>query len=250
MMKFIDKYKAILCPDPSEGEILPIIGVSTYLRKVISAWEFIELDQPLKSRNTKILEYRAEEKPFWNIHVALAFIADKLQPKSYLEIGVRTGGSMVKVIGTARPEHIVAMDIWTGSYASFPNFLEYTQQQLLSFQDKKGRISIIEYIQGDSHKELKKLIDQNRTFDLITVDGDHSLEGAREDIEDALHLLSARGAIVFDDIIHPSHKYLLGLVYEIKRRHPNLTLLFNTTQDNGCAIFLKNIKWKSLCGMK
>jgi predicted O-methyltransferase YrrM len=230
----------------SEDLLRSVIGDTIYQMKVLHSWRSIELDAPLMSRQTHMLRNIGEKVPFWNIHVALAFLADRLQPESYLEIGVRTGGSMVQVLGASKPQRVVAMDLWDGSYSSLPNTLAYTQTQLERFQAGTCKSFNIRYVQGNSHIEMKKLIRQGLTFDLITVDGDHTMEGAREDLEDAISMLSHRGAIVFDDIIHKSFPFLLTLTYQIRDKHPDLTLLLNTSQDNGCAIFLKNISWDSI----
>jgi ADP-heptose:LPS heptosyltransferase/predicted O-methyltransferase YrrM len=245
MTQYIRSFKAARQP-VREEEILPVIGGERYQKMVLDAWQFIELDAPLQLRRQTLRENTATGKSFWNNHVALAFLADRLQPRSYLEVGVRTGGSMVQVLAAANPGEVVAMDLWEGEYASLPNHVGYTRNQLQKFQERIGKASPLQFIHGDSHLELKELIRQGRSFDLVTIDGDHSLEGAREDLEDALRLLGPRGAIVFDDITHVAHKYLLGLVHEICRRFPYLGVLFNTSQDNGCAIFLKNIQWQEL----
>ncbi len=249
MKEYISHFKssidlqAVTIP---EDITLPIIGDPYYQQKVLDTWQFIELDAPLEARRKTIQDNIKSKQSFWNIHVALAFIADKIQPKTYLEVGVRTGGSMVQVLSAANPEYTVAIDLWNGDYSSLPNNLNYTKNQLKNFQNRIKKTLEIVYIQGNSHKKLKELINQGKTFALITVDGDHSLEVAREDIEDAIKLLANQGAIIFNDIIHISFKYLLNLVYEIKNKYPHLTLLLNTSQDNGCAVFLKNIQWESL----
>ena len=46
------------------------------------------------------------------------------------------------------------------------------------------------------------------TFDLITVDGDHTPRGARRDILDVLPRLRIGGVLVFDDVRHPYHPKL------------------------------------------
>jgi len=48
-------------------------------------------------------------------------------------------------------------------------------------------------------------------FDLITVDGDHSEEGAFDDLLNVIPHLNVGGILVFDDIAHPTHPYLLGV---------------------------------------
>ena len=247
MARYIESYRAARQQAPSEAAILPVIGNVLYQRQVLEAWQHIELDTPLLERRQIMQENIGAGRSYWNNHVALAFLADRLQPDSYLEVGVRTGGSLVQVLAGSTPRRVVAMDFWDGEYSSLPNHVEYTRNQVQRFQDRLGKAIPIEFIQGDSHLKLKDLIGQGSSFELITIDGDHTLEGAREDLEDALKLLGPKGAILFDDIIHVAHKYLLNLVHEICHRHPELGVLLNSSQDNGCAIFLRNISWQELC---
>ena len=57
---------------------------------------------------------------------------------------------------------------------------------------------------GNSHKVLPTLFRERPelTFDLITVDGDHTPRGARRDILDVLPRLRIGGVLVFDDVRH------------------------------------------------
>lgn len=225
---------------PDQFLVSEIIGDTKYQQKVLIAWSYIQTDAPIDKRK-KWMRYNIQNNiPFWNIHVALTYTALKLKPENYLEVGVRIGGSMVQVLNAWIPPKITAVDIWSGEYASLPNTIEFTQKQLNKFLESTQKMTSIEYIHGDSHDVLKNLIAQGRKYKLITIDGDHTLEGAEEDLEDAVKLLDSSGAIVFDDITHPSHKYLLDLSIQFADKH-NLQIVINTHQDNGCAIFLKNI---------
>ena len=59
----------------------------------------------------------------------------------------------------------------------------------------------------------------NLFFDLITIDGDHSLKGALRDIKNVLPRLKIGGAIIFDDISSHEHMYLKKLwTKEIKNK--------------------------------
>ena len=71
-------------------------------------------------------------------------------------------------------------------------------------------------IQSDSHYVLPLL---SGKFDLIYIDGDHSAEGCRQDLEDCLHLLPPRGIILVDDIDNPNHSYLLQVVESFVAKH-------------------------------
>ena len=224
-----------------EEQTLPVIGDPYYQKKVVQAWSFTEIDAPIQERKHLMVRNIEDGDFFWNIHVALAFLAERLQPKNYLEIGVRTGCSLVPVLHNSEIREAVAIDIWEGSYAGIPNTKEYAQNQINTYKARTNNQCRIDFIQGDSHKHLKELVKSGKKFDLITVDGDHTENGAWEDLEDATRLLADTGAIVFDDIIHSSHSYLRQVVDRFQKRHPDFTALINSKQDNGCAVFLKGV---------
>ena len=48
-------------------------------------------------------------------------------------------------------------------------------------------------------------------FDLITVDGDHRIHGAKTDMRNVIKRLKVGGILVFDDIVSPHHPYLAKL---------------------------------------
>jgi ADP-heptose:LPS heptosyltransferase/peptidoglycan/xylan/chitin deacetylase (PgdA/CDA1 family)/predicted O-methyltransferase YrrM len=233
-----------------EKEALATVGSVKYQRKTLDAWSHIELDSPLLFRKESMEQHIENGSPFWNIHVALAFVGSRFQPRSYLEVGVRTGASMVQVLYNSSPVQVTGVDLWSGNYASLPNALDFAKMQIARFQQGVGQQSPIELVQGNSHVILKQLIMQMRKYELITVDGDHSDAGAMSDLEDAYLLLEERGIIVFDDIIHPSFPTLLSVIQEFARRHPDLQLIFNTTQDNGTALLLRGITWNTLKGYR
>jgi ADP-heptose:LPS heptosyltransferase/predicted O-methyltransferase YrrM/glycosyltransferase involved in cell wall biosynthesis len=224
---------------PDEDLLMPVIGDPYYLERVLEAWNHIELDAPLRGRQSTIRKHLTKGTSFWNVHVGIAFLASRLKPRRYLEIGVRTGGSFVQALYNAPIEEAVAVDMWAGSYSGLPNTKDYTVSQIDRFQTEVRRIPEIKYIHGNSHVELKKLIEAKCRFDLINVDGDHTEAGAIEDLEDAVRLLNPRGAIVFDDVIHVSFRFLLDVAKQFVERHPEFTLLLNTSQDNGTALFVR-----------
>ena len=56
-------------------------------------------------------------------------LADKLQPENYLEIGVRTGGSLIPLVHNCAVKEVIAVDLWAGSYSGVYNTAEYTESQ-------------------------------------------------------------------------------------------------------------------------
>ena len=77
---------------------------------------------------------------------------------------------------------------------------------------------------GNSHQTLPQFWSDNRNpqqIDLIFVDGDHTYAGAKLDMDISFQHLADGGALVFDDISHPSHPDLEQLWEETKIRYPD-----------------------------
>jgi predicted O-methyltransferase YrrM len=145
---------------------------------------------------------------YGDIATSLTAASMTLKPSSYLEIGVRRGRSMAVVASTVPSCAIVGIDLWIPNYAEMDSpGPDYVREELR----RVGHTGTVELISGDSHKVLPELLQKRPylTFDLITVDGDHSPQGARRDLNDTLPRLRIGGAVVFDDIAHPLHPQLL-----------------------------------------
>lgn len=146
----------------------------------------------------------------------VSWLARELQPKNYLEVGVRRGFSMAMTAARSPETEIFGFDMWMKNYADAPNpgalFVE-------SEMRKVGYKKKIRFINGDSHQTLPAFFGDKRAsvrsrlklaltvknrpakFDLIVIDGDHSLLGAYQDLLDAMPHCAVGGAIVFDDIL-------------------------------------------------
>lgn len=130
-----------------------------------------------------------------------------LQPRNFLEIGVRRGRSLAVVADAVPGCHLVGFDLWVPDYAGMPNpGPDFVRGQLQSI----GHRGEVELIGGDSHATVPRYFADHPgvMFDLINVDGDHSEAGARADLEAVLPHLAVGGVIVMDDIVHPQHRYL------------------------------------------
>lgn len=123
-------------------------------------------------------------------------------PENYLEIGVRRGRSLCSAIADSPNTDVYAFDMWQENYAGNNNpGAVLVEEELAKFQYQGRAI----FIDGDSKKTVPEFLSAHPElkFDLITVDGDHSVEGAWEDLSNVLPRLSVGGVIVFDDTANP-----------------------------------------------
>ncbi len=107
-------------------------------------------------------------------------------PTSALEIGVQEGNSTEAIV-KAFPylRHLTLCDDWgrVDGGTGRGNH-DHVEQRL----DALGYQGHREYLDGKSQNTVPALIREGRTFDLVHVDGDHSPDGARCDLENALRL--------------------------------------------------------------
>lgn len=161
-----------------------------------------------------------------------------LNPRNYLEIGVRRGRS-VCIVARGCPEvDITAFDMWIANYANMENpGPAFVSNELISH----GHKGSIEFIDGDSHQTVPYYFSQNpdKTFDLITVDGDHSPPGAMNDLCNVIPHLSIGGIVVFDDISHPSHPYLIKVWQKALELFPFLIGYEFTEMGYGVAFAIR-----------
>lgn len=152
-----------------------------------------------------------------DINTVLLGLTRRLAPASYLEIGVRRGRSMAMVVSQAPACRIVGFDLWVENYAGMENpgpRLVRDELARLGFAGK------LDFVDGDSRETVPRYFEQHpgEFFDIITVDGDHSTDGARRDLQNVMPRLKIGGALVFDDISNQSHPSLLSVWKETVER--------------------------------
>ncbi len=142
-----------------------------------------------------------------DINSALIAISKNLDIQNYMEIGVRRGRSMTMLASNSPMANLYGFDMWIENYCGSenpgPEFVK-NELQKVNFQ---GNIS---FIDGDSKKTVPKFFKENPDiyFDVITVDGDHSIGGAQKDLNNVIKRLKIGGILVFDDISSQEHPYL------------------------------------------
>ena len=153
-----------------ENKLLPIINV--------------KLEGNIYSKNNTNLKYNNLESKRYNI----INLIKKHNPKNVLEIGFNSGFSSLLMKMTDENINLTCIDINEHEYV-IPCFNTITS-------DYKDNMMII---LKPSQTALQELILQNIKYDLIHIDGDHSLSGARKDLELCLKLSHSNTVIIFDD---------------------------------------------------
>lgn len=154
----------------------------------------------------------------WLDNAIIAHAASELlEPRRALEIGVRRGFASCAIVAGNPNVELHLMDSWRPVYSDRPNPGPVLLREQLKAAGHRGNAI---FHQGNSHTLLPQLFQQNSgmTFDLIVVDGDHTESGADADLRDVFPHVSPGGIVIFDDLIHPQHGYLLDLWHRWRDR--------------------------------
>lgn len=114
-------------------------------------------------------------------------LVKKIKPLNVLEIGFNAGFSALLMKMSYPDLKMTCIDI---------NYHHYVKP---CFNKISGDFQNINIILESSNTALEKLQNDRKIYDLIHIDGDHSLEGARKDFENCLKLSKKGTIIIFDD---------------------------------------------------
>jgi hypothetical protein len=161
----------------------------------------------VKNFYRKGLEKFGDHWKYADINTAIFIFSKFLTVENYLEIGVRRGRSMSIFASQSKTANIYGFDMWIPGYAGSENPGETLVREELAKFDFDGKLTLID---GDSKKTIPNFFKENNDlyFDLITVDGDHSIGGAKKDLKNVVERLKIGGVLVFDDISSQEHPYL------------------------------------------
>ena len=178
-------------------------------------------------------------KPFWELCCALNLFARRRAPAKYLEIGVRRGKSMAQVACNSHDCDITGFDAWISPYAHVenpgPDFVAWEMQRL-------GHRGNLELISGDTQKTLPQFLRNHPDdlFDLATIDGDHSEEGAMRDLRNVAPRIASGGLLLFDDLTNPNCP-LAGVWKHFQEEcHADFVFYQNLDDHQGTGIAIRN----------
>lgn len=234
----LDVYEPVMIGSHS---IAAMVLNNATIKGAMSVLDMLEDDDYLRFTSKYCKEGIKKFGEHWayaDIATTLFGISQILHPTAYLEVGVRRGRSMAMVASQSTDCLIVGFDIWKANYAGMPNPGQEFVRRELQKVGYKGHAS---FIDGNSHETLKKYFKDNpeKFFDLITVDGDHTAEGAAEDLADVMPYLKIGGVVLFDDIVHPSHLYLYDIWKHATRDKTRFTTWEFTELGYGVAVAIR-----------
>jgi predicted O-methyltransferase YrrM len=132
----------------------------------------------------------------WAILAILLFLEKKQKQVEYLEIGIYAGGTIRFLKDNSTHANFTGVDLFEDFKPSEDNthmWKNYTREQVLKALGK-DRVSLIK---GFSVDCLQKLQKENKNYDLIFIDGNHTYKATKEDFEFSLPMLKKGGYIAF-----------------------------------------------------
>jgi predicted O-methyltransferase YrrM len=134
--------------------------------------------------------------------VSLAGMVRERQPRTVVEIGTATGGTLFLWCAMAHPEAtVVSIDLPGGIHGGgYPYWKTWVYRR---FATGRQRVHLL---RGDSHdprmRDRLKAMLPDGGIDFLFIDGDHTYEGVKSDYEMYAPLVRPGGLIAFHDIAH------------------------------------------------
>lgn len=215
-------------------------------KRVLSIISKLKIDYFLEKDINRYKKAIENNETWFDALVVINWYAKNLNPKYYLEIGVRRGRSMSVILSESSDVKAYGFDFWIENYASVPEqgiITENPGEEFVIDELKKINIDNLPVLitgkSGDTLPAFLLDINNPQTFDLILVDGDHSEIGAIIDLDIAFEHLSPGGCLIFDDIRHPLHPELRNLWdYKYKVNFANW-LFIDDENDFGTGIVFR-----------
>lgn len=226
-------------------------------------WKYLS-DEALLTREGMFLES----------NMVSSWIGANKKPKRILEIGTRTGGSLIALLCVYKPdefqkiEKILCFDMWreyvsTTPLASFVSklfnkksninisqrFTKFLGKSIEKKSTNKVRNNLkefnipsdkISFISGDSKIKVPEFFAAHpeEKFDYILVDGGHDELTAERDLDNVANYVLPGGVILFDDIMPESYN-LIGVWNKFKEKHKDQFSFFEIHHRKGIAWAIK-----------
>lgn len=168
--------------------------------------------------------------------LGLAQRVQRLQPRTVVEIGTATGGTLFIWCALAHPDAtIVSIDLPGGIHGGgYPYWKTFVYRRFTSANQK------LHLLRGDSHsgamlEQLKARLG-GQPVDFLFIDGDHTYAGVKQDFEMYSPLVRKGGLIAFHDIaLHPPELdcHVDAFWNELKQTRPAHEFIENAKQGWG-----------------
>jgi predicted O-methyltransferase YrrM len=168
--------------------------------------------------------------------LGLARRVQQLQPRTVVEIGTATGGTLFLWCALARPDAtIVSIDLPGGIHGGgYPYWKTIVYKRFASANQK------VRLLRGDSHSAamldgLKASL-AGQPVDFLFIDGDHTYAGVKQDFEMYSPLVRQGGVIAFHDVcLHPPELdcHVDEFWNELKKTRPAQEFIENPQQGWG-----------------
>lgn len=215
----------------TDSQILDAVKSSDNIKNTLLLEDMIKTDPVYGARTIELIKSgNPETRAF------MTFLARQIVPASFLEVGVRRGWSTAAVVLASPQCEICAFDEWHENYGGAANpGPEFVTSELAKF----GYSKPITFVSGDSHKTLPAFFSDNpnKMFDMILVDGDHSVDGAMQDLRDTMPHINVGGVMVFDDIV--DCEGLQEVWDSLKNTYPNFRYFSYRNSKPGVAFAVR-----------
>jgi cephalosporin hydroxylase len=163
-------------------------------------------------------------------------------PQTVLEIGTAKGGTLFLLTRVAAPEALlISVDLRRGQFGG--GYPAWRAPLYRSFARAAQRVQLVA---GDSHEprtaqQIRRLL-EDRTLDLLFVDGDHTYEGVKHDFANYAQLVRPGGVVAFHDIVpggpgkHGDPGGVPTFWQELKAEHAGAMELVEDWEWGSCGI--------------
>ena len=187
--------------------------------------------------------------------IVISILSDLLNIDNYMEIGVHNGGSMCMLLSSKNNKtNIFGIDLFENMYdinhhlnqEKFVKY-QYFKRDNLSIEKTKNNLDIVKtlydsnsnitMIKGNSYyddteEEFKQKLD-DKSLDMLFIDGDHTLDGVKNDYERFSKYVKNGGIIIFDDY---HHTVIKTYVDDLLDKNPHLKMISKFVSDGTTAI--------------